>query len=338
MNTIADLIPLTFWINGVRVRALQSFSVQNTLKQFLDTATVTLANPTNDLGLRHYSTSIRLGAILEIKWEDEVKFKGIVEDIASSRNSVSAKPSLQITARDVMVDVAETDVDPKPERTVTDNAVIKEIFGTAFEYQLEGAVTHKKFSMHSGETAEKAAERIAKLGGFMLWAEGNTIIKAKPATTGAPVVTLDVTKGHLMEYSISQSIKGCKSQLIGYSASGKNEKVKEQRTPDLTVLLRAATYVPTLSRTSRYTVDTGDQADTRSKMEEMEDSVLPEEVVEVAIADLQNIPLNRIVHVRIPEEAIDRDLVCVERRWTLDADGSRATELSLILPGRKTWR
>lgn len=338
LTTIADLIPLTFWIGGVRIRALKTFKVTSTLKVFLDDAKMSIANPKNALGIRHFSTNLRLGSSTEVKWEEEVMFSGTLEEMESGRSDVTADPSLSLSAREAMVDAAETDIDPKPERTITDNAVLQEVFGGGFTYELDPPVTHKKFSMHSGETAAKAAERVCKLGGFMVWTEGTTIYKRKPTASGTPVLTLDAERGHLKSYKVRQSIEGAKSKLVGYAASERNEKVKEQRTIDLTLTMRTTSYTPALNRTARFTQDKGDQAETRSKTDELIDTLLPEEEVDVEIEGLKKVPLNSLVHLRIPEEAIDRDLLCIARAWDMDIRGVRTTSLTLILPGRKTWR
>ena len=337
-RTIADLIPLTFWINGVRVRALKTFDVTNTLQQFLDDASLEIANPLNALGLRHYPTNVQLGQSLEIRWKDDVMFSGVIESLVSDRSAVSADPKFTVKSRDLLADSFETDAEPKPERTITDNALLKELFGTKFTYVLDAPFTLTKFAIHSGETTSKVAERAAKLGGFMLWLEGTVIHKAKPITTGVPILTLDERRGHLESYKVTQDITSAKSKLVAYSSNDKNESQKEQRAVDLTIRLRTSTYTPPLTRVNRYTLDKGDKAALRQQVEELEDASQPKETVEVTIADLQKVPLNSLVHLIIPEEGIDAPLMCVSRKWKLAANGQRTTDLILTIPGRKTWR
>lgn len=335
IRNISDFVPLQVFINGVRIVAFKTFTIENTFTTFADALQMELANLLGKTGLRHYSNEIRMGMPIEVKWETDSLFKGMIEEVRSlaSRD----EHTLQIQARDSTADATETAATPMSKKTVTDNDIIQKVL-PGFTYQLDAAVTHKDFEIGGNETNGQVAERIAKLGGFMLWNEGTTIYKAKPNSTGAVVMTLDSALHHFESYEVAQSIQGAKSKLTGYSSSKKFEKKEISQSVPLEIKLRKETYTPALIREARVQLDQAELDDLKNKLNQQTDASLPVEQISFRVGGIVRLNLNSLVQIRIPEENIDQPMNVISRKWSLQENGLRHTDCTCILPGRKIWR
>lgn len=336
IRNISDFVPLEVSINGVRIVAFKTFTIENTFTTFSDALQMEIANLKGVSGIRHYSNQVRLGHIIQVKWESDILFQGKIETLRSS--ATRDEHTLRIEARDSTAEATETMATPKSKKTVTDNDIIQQVLGSGFTYQLEAGVVQKDFEISGKETNGQVAERVAKLGGFMLWNEGTTIYKQKPAATGNPVMILNSAENHFESYELNQSIQNAKSKLVGFSSTKKYDKKEISKTVSLEIKLRKETYTPALTREARVQLDQGDEDDLDNKLSQQMDASLPTEQLSFRIGGIVRLNLNSLVTIKIPEENIDQNMVVISRKWVLEQNGLRHTDITCILPGRKIWR
>lgn len=341
MPTIHGISKYTVQVNDFQLNKVESFTIRRSIENFVDTFEIEFGNVSNST-----SPYIYLGDRIKfIKNGTDTIFEGIVETKDTSSDDVDMK--LKISGRDTIVELVESRANFQTYKKTTDNAILLKTISQIGGFQTQFASAEKvdEYTIGPGDTIASVIDSVAKLNSFFLWKRGNTIIKARIATTGSPVAFYNITGiqrlNNVLKFSSSESIANAKTAIAGFSSSGKRNKKNVNVGKPVSVYSSSAYQLMlrdrnghsgssarlsrphTMSTSGKNAAESQKQIDLAAKQSE------PIIKVTIVVKGFQDYELNDIIYVEHALEGIRKNFVLTGITYTLSSDNQEISELTL---------
>lgn len=340
--------PITVKIDWEEFIHYSGLSIRRTIKDFVDTFSVSLNNP-----FGRYSTEIPVGCVVEILYQGVLIFIGIGEEKETSYSNVGSQ--LTISGREEIIELTETDADPTkwPFKEMTDNEIIELILEwTEREQELWEGVKIKEYAIKWG-SARKAQviEEICMRNDFVFYKKGNTVYKTKipnwPEKPSSKFFTLSVVNEELqfennrvIGFNIKENVTSTRFRIKGYWYEKGKKKVKveiEHENSTMQTGLYARRIRNQSNLTGRalerngFVTTTGkDKSEVEAQVKKaLRDTDLKAELV-ITVADFVDVDLFDNVDVMIEIEKINQTMYVTDIQYKLENTNKRTTQITLV--------
>lgn len=330
--------PLQVLVSGknvVQVPQLFRFVVKISMSDFSDSFTMLIgARYAQTLGVFEPFGSV------EVKYLGKTVFTGKIEKDETYEKENATY--LEVAGRNLVSDFTEDDAPMNKYSKTTDNAVIKEMLGSDFEYDLDAAQKMDEWDIPAGTPRAQAAADAASKTGYQLWFSNGIVYKKKVSESivfQKQYVTGESNQDgiHIMNNTlrVARDYQGVKSKIAVY-ASDKNHDAISRSVDILPVLKARSTEVPlTVNRTHRAHIPHKSKDEADKQLENIKASGQPIENVQFEVAGFDDIPINTPVKVIAPSQDVNGVFIVTDKTSTVEQDFTIKTMLTMIPPGRR---
>lgn len=328
-------------VNDFKLNKVESFTIRRSIENFVDTFEISFGNVSNST-----SPFIYLGDKIKFlrNGVDNI-FEGIVETKETTSNDTDLR--IRISGRDSIVDLVESRATFQSFKKTTDNAILEKVISQIGGYTTQFAEAQKidDYDIGPGDTIAAVMDGVAKLNGFFIWRRGNTIIKDRIASSGAPVDIFNITGiqryNNILQFSSSESIEAAKTKIEGFSNTGGRSKSNVKASNSVSIYQSNAYQLmlrdrnghsgssARLNRPHTMSVSGKNVAEAQKQVDLAAKQSYPKVRITILVKGFRDFELNDIIHIDHALEGINKDFVLTGITYTLDGNVRETTELVL---------